>query len=216
MEPHLPLVRKIASLMGRRIGRCVEVDDLVNFGVMGLADALRKFDPARGVKFETYCLHRVRGAIQDGLRRWDHVSRKIRAKATHLEKQRRELEQVLCRPPSEMELARHLGLGCQRLMTILRQVAPASPSSHVAINGIGDIEDRSRNGHLERRDTAFFVLSRLPLRARWVLAIHFLEDMSFRAISQAIGLSPGRIGQIHQETLGRLRRDRLARSGGAA
>src|SRR6201987_4585260 len=110
VERYLPLVKYNAERIWSRLPDGVELDDLISAGVFGLMDAIDAFDLSRGVKFETYCVPRIRGAMLDELRTMDWVPRLVRSKATKMEEARKELEARHGRPPTDVELAEHLGL----------------------------------------------------------------------------------------------------------
>ena len=124
-----PLVKFVASRLAAGLPQNVEQADLVSYGIFGLIDAIDKFDPERGYKFETYAIARIKGAILDELRSIDWVPRSVRAKAREVERAFSKLEASLGRSPSEAELAEALGCSESQLQTTLSQVTAREPSS---------------------------------------------------------------------------------------
>src|SRR5262245_21078347 len=125
-EEYLPIVRYVADKMIERLPHNVQVEDLVSAGVFGLFDAVEKFDMARGVKFETYCVGRIRGAMLDELRHMDWVPRLTRASANKVEEAYAKLERELGRPPKDAELAAELKISIEALDGLYREVSGAS------------------------------------------------------------------------------------------
>src|SRR3990170_4290665 len=126
IEEYLPIVRYVAERMSERLPKSVQVDDLVSTGVFGLLDAIDRFDIKRGVKFETYCVGRIRGAILDELRAMDWVPRLTRARANKLQDTYARLEKQFGRAPTDLELSRELGLTLEQLDALYREVSGAS------------------------------------------------------------------------------------------
>ncbi len=126
LKKYLPLVRNVAGRMAVGFPRSVELSDLINTGVIGLVEAFRNFDPARGVKFETYAVPRIRGAILDELRALDWVPRSTRARSREIDRAQTHLENDKGRPPTDAELARELGFTVQELITAQGEVCSSN------------------------------------------------------------------------------------------
>lgn len=213
------LVRFVASREAVRLPPGVNVEHLVSDGILGLIDAIKRFDPDRGVKFETYAIPRIRGAIGDSLRRQDPAPRSVRAKAKDLNRARSELEVELGRAPEQAELAKHLGLSVQELWTLQSDAAVAvlvSLEEHDA----GDDDRASLSGQLkdvsETPEDQFSVdvemaqmigeaVSRMSPRSRAVLALYYLEDRTLAEIGRLLGVTESRVSQLQSRVLDSMR-----------
>ncbi len=222
-----PLVKMVAGRMAMTLPPNVEIDDLIGFGVLGLLDAIEKFDPSRGVRFETYAVARIKGAILDGLRSTDWVPSSVRQKARELEQTYAEMESRLGRPPTDQEVAQALGLSREELDSWLMEV---SRSCLVSLEDLrfGEAEEGEGFDPLERivdpnaedpvrkaewQDVCRLLgeaIDKLPDKERLVIALYYYEGMTVREIAQTMGLSQSRISQLHGKAILRLR-GRLAR-----
>jgi RNA polymerase sigma factor FliA len=210
-----PLVKFVAGRVGAGLPSSVDSGDLVSSGVFGLIDAIERFEPDRGVKFETFAAPRIRGAIYDGLRQLDWVPRSVRSRARDVERAFAELEARRGRAPSDEELAEHLGITGAELTRWLASIAAttvgpldrAIDAGHepAALDGKGFdspsavIEDR------ELRDVMRSEIRRLPEREKLVLSLYYDEGLTLAEIGQVLGVTESRVSQIHTKSVLHLR-----------
>jgi RNA polymerase sigma factor for flagellar operon FliA len=215
-EEYYPIVRYVAEKMIERLPHNVQVEDLVSAGVFGLFDAIEKFDLGRGVKFETYCVNRIRGAMLDELRHMDWVPRLTRARANKLEEAYTKLERANGRPPTDVELARELQISVEALDELYREVSGASIVSMGRRTldkdpnqvGVDIMEDNKIEGPLEtngRKDLLDFCKKRLSTKERYILMMYYSEDLTLKEIGQILELSESRVCQLHAKLISRLR-----------
>jgi RNA polymerase sigma factor for flagellar operon FliA len=218
MERYLPLVRYIAERISIKLPKNVDVDDLSSAGIFGLMDAINGFDPARGVKFETYCTTRIRGAILDELRSLDWVPRLVRSKANQLEKAIREMEADLGRPPEDHELAEKLGLTLEEFADLERE---ASAASMVSMNKSwgsddGDDSDLPRTDiihdkkmpdpseKLQSDEIKKIITQGLSETEKMIVTLYYFEELTMKEIGVILSLSESRVCQIHSKIIVRL------------
>jgi RNA polymerase sigma factor for flagellar operon FliA len=217
-----PLVKFVAGRVAAGLPQNVEQTDLVSYGIFGLIDAIDKFDPERGFKFETYAISRIKGAIIDELRSIDWVPRSVRAKARAIERAYSKLENELKRNPDDSEVAAELGVTKAELDHTLSQV---SFTGLVALDeligrGSGDNDSGSTVGdHVSDRAydpvEAFEVdemkhlladmINRMPDRERLVLTLYYYEALTLAEIGQVLGVTESRVCQIHTKAILQLR-----------
>jgi len=218
VENFLPLVRYNAERIGAKLPDEIDNDDLVSAGIFGLLDAIDSFDLERGVKFETYCAPRIRGAILDELRNMDWVPRLVRSRASKLEKASRELESTLGRAPTKPELARQMKLPpgeFEKLMRDATAVTQVSLSrkynesdSSKDVCEIDVLEDkRGKNpvSEIQRRDLKELVTRGLTRAERLILILYYYEEMTMKEIGATLDLSESRVSQMHSAILKRLK-----------
>ena len=206
------LVKFVAGRLGAGLPKSVDTADLVSAGVFGLMDAIDKFDPDQGVKFETYAVPRIRGAILDSLRALDWVPRSVRSRSRSVQNAISELEHTLGRAPNEDEIALHLGIAVDELQKWLSDIAAGTvgPLDHL----VGDaaprtdgadvaIEDRSMRDHMRAE------IKKLPERERTVLVLYYEENLTLSEIGEVLGVTESRVSQIHSKAVLQLR-SRLA------
>ncbi|NPV71254.1 MAG: FliA/WhiG family RNA polymerase sigma factor [Firmicutes bacterium] len=227
---HAALVKYVAGRLAMGLPPYVEVDDLVSYGILGLLDAIEKFDPRRGVKFETYAIARIRGAMLDGLRALDWVPASLRQKAREIERQYQALEAKLGRPASDEEVAQALGLSVGEFQKRLATLSGVSlvylediwfgsdddEGGFRAIEMIPDPDGADPAGHLEVEETKRLVaeaIDRLPEKERLVIALYYYEGLTVKEISKIMTVSPSRVSQLHTRAIlrlrGRLSRDKV-------
>jgi RNA polymerase sigma factor for flagellar operon FliA len=220
-----PLVKYVAGRLGAGLPNSVDVGDLIGSGVFGLIDALERFDASVGVKFETFAIPRIRGAILDGLRALDWVPRSVRARGRAVEQAIAKLEAELHRSPTEVELAQELGITeteFQRWMQNLA-VATVGPLDHLMSMGGAEPHPLDGTGsavpspsasveEAELRESMRREIRRLPERERTVLALYYDEGLTLNEIGQILGVTESRVSQIHTKAVLQLRA-RLTASG---
>jgi RNA polymerase sigma factor for flagellar operon FliA len=218
MEKYLPIVKYNAERIAAKLPDEVENDDLISAGVFGLMDAIEAFDLSRGVKFETYCAPRIRGAILDELRSMDWVPRLVRNRAHKLAQATQSLEAELGRAPSEEELAGRVNLPRTEFDKLLRDataIAVVSLSrkhydsdSSREVREIDVLEDkRGRDpvSEIQKRDLKQLIVRGLSRAERLILILYYYEEMTMKEIGAALDLSESRVSQMHSAVLNRLK-----------
>ena len=218
MEHYLPLVKYTADRLATKLPDEVDVDDLVSSGTFGLLDAINAFDLGRGVKFETYCSQRIRGAILDQLRSMDWVPRLVRSRAHKVEFARAQLEMELGRKPSEQELAKKMRMSLaeyRRLQREAKAVGLVSLSrkwfetdSSRDVQEIDVLEDqRSEDPFLQfqSKDIKEWVTRGLSRAERLIIILYYFEEMTMKEIGETLALSESRVSQMHSAILDRLK-----------
>lgn len=206
LKQYAPMVRRIAVQVGSRLPRNVQLDDLIQEGMMGLLDAINRYEPKPGASFETYAKARIRGSIYDSLREDDVIPRHVRDRLTQIERAAEELRQTLGRPPEDNEIASHLGLSIDDYFAVL----DSAMSITVVDDELPDVVDENADQMkaLQHKQLAARIeekLKELPERERMVLALHYQQDLSFREVAYVLDLTPGRISQLHTQAMIRLR-----------
>ncbi|MFQ5498868.1 MAG: FliA/WhiG family RNA polymerase sigma factor [Candidatus Zixiibacteriota bacterium] len=218
---YLPLVRNVAARMAMGFPRSVELSDLVNTGVIGLIEAFKNFDPDRGVKFETYAVPRIRGAILDELRSLDWVPRSTRAKSREIDRAHAELENRLGRRPQKSELAEHLQVTVRDLHAALDDVSNANVLSLdeviyreddnrqvPRIETVVDHNSLSVLGEIEKGELRSFLvvaMDRLTNQEKLVIALYYYEELTLKEIGEVMSISESRVSQIHTRAVMKLR-----------
>ncbi len=217
---YAPLVRYVIDRLAISFPAALDSGDIYSCGIIGLIHAVDRFDPKRGVKFETYAISRIRGAIIDELRKLDPISRSTRQRARQIEQTYAQLQEELGRPATEVEVAQHLGLSPEAFNDLALQLSSTTISLDSAFEtedggetvAIADlIEDKMSPNPtqlLERKELTQRIarlLAELPERQRLVLALYYYEDLTLREISEVMGLSESRVCQIHTQAILRLR-----------
>jgi RNA polymerase sigma factor for flagellar operon FliA len=218
LEHYLYLVRYNAERIGAKLPDEVDVDDLMSAGIFGLVDAIDAFDLTRGVKFETYCAPRIRGAILDELRNMDWVPRLVRHRAHKLADATRTLEMELGRIPNEDEIARRLNMSRAQFQKLMRDATAISlvslsrkysdPDSSRDVSEIDVLpDDRSTDPVVEaqKQDLKDLVTRGLSRAERLIVVLYYYEQMTMKQIGQTLDLSESRVSQMHSAILDRLR-----------
>ncbi len=232
LNKYVPLVRNVASRMAMGFPRSVELSDLVNTGVIGLIEAFSNFDPGRGVKFETYAVPRIRGAILDELRALDWVPRSTRAKSREIERALNNLENELGRPPEKRELAKQMKITVDELHSALDDVSSTGILSldeviyreddNRQVPRIETVIDHSTHsvlGEIEKGELRSFLvvaIDRLTEQEKLVIALYYYEELTLKEIGEVMSISESRVSQIHTRAVSKLRgmvREKFALTG---
>lgn len=217
-----PLVKFIAGRLGAGLPTSVDPADLVSSGVLGLIDALERFDSTHGVKFETFATPRIRGAIYDGLRQLDWVPRSVRTKARDIQRAIAEFEGLHGRSPGDDELANHLGIDRGVLDRWLSMVASTTVGplqraldagiEPVALSGEVPAAPAAMVEDAELRTIMRAEIDRLPDREKLVLSLYYDDGLTLAQIARVIGVSESRVPQLHSKSVLHLR-SRLVAAG---
>jgi len=218
MEHYAHLVKYAAERLHSKLPDKVELDDLISAGTFGLMDAIDAFDPARGVKFETYCSPRIKGSILDELRSMDWVPRLVRARAHQLTKATQSLETHLGRKPTEQETAEELNMDMEEFNRLLRD---ANAVTQVSLNtkysdGDGEkdireidiIKDQKSEDPLteaQKRDLKNLLIKGLTRAERLIVVLYYYEEMTMKEIGATLDLSESRVSQMHSSIMARLK-----------
>lgn len=220
VSDYLPMVKKIAGLLISRLPASVDINDLVQVGVIGLMEAARQFDAGQGVQFETFASQRVRGAMLDELRRADWLPRQVRRNARQIEEAITKLEQKLGRVPQESEIAAELSLDLAEYQGMLGECKGLSlvhfgdmedsdgdgPSDVVA-----NVEDKNAALPLDALTDAGFramlveAIKALPERDQLVMSLYYEQELNLKEIGAVLGVSESRVCQLHSQAIMRLR-----------
>ena len=215
----LPQVRYLARRIHERLPRHVPFEDLVHAGVIGLIDALNKFDRSKHVQFGSYAKFRIRGAILDSLREMDWGPRELRRKARKVEEAHRKLSLELSRAPSENEMAAELSLGLKEFQLLLGEIDSLEIGS-LRIESPWDGKEEDLCDYLPNapEDTPFFrclrsemkqllarVIAELPLKEQQVLSLYYFEELTMKEVGVILGIGESRVSQIHSLAVVRLR-----------
>ena len=221
IRQYMPLVKYVAGKVSVGMPESVEFDDLVSFGQFGLLDAINKYDPAKGVKFKTYAVTRIRGAIFDELRQIDWVPRSVRQKSREIEDAIVTLESRLGRTATDSEIAGSLNMSEDEYH---RTVMKVSGTSVLSLNDVwyaGDDNDNMSIGNniespsslnpdviAEREEIKKVIaqaISELPEKEKMVIVLYYHEDLTFKEIGEVLEVSESRISQLHTKANLRLR-----------
>jgi len=217
VERYLPLVKYNGERIWSRLPDGVELDDLISAGVFGLMDAIKAFDLSRGVKFETYCVPRIRGAMLDELRSMDWVPRLVRSKASKLNEAVRQLEANLGRHPTEIELAQRMELTVaelEKMITDANAVGLISlnkkwyeTDSYKDVREIDILEDKKGEDptrRIQKSDLMRLVTKGLNRNERLIIILYYYEEMTMKEIGSTLDLSESRVSQMHSAIVQRL------------
>ena len=221
LSQYLPLVRNVASRMALGFPKSVELGDLVSTGVCGLIEAFKNYDPERGVKFETYAVPRIRGAILDELRSLDWVPRSTRARAREIERGVLKLEAKLGRTPNDVELAAELKYD---LKDLYKAMDDTNSTVLLSLDEMIYRDDDNRQVprvetvQIESRDSVLSDLEKQELRAyltiaisnlseqeKLVIALYYYEELTLKEIGEVMSISESRVSQIHTKAVLKLR-----------
>jgi RNA polymerase sigma factor for flagellar operon FliA len=226
MERYFPLVKYNGERIWQRLPDGVELDDLVSAGVFGLMDAIDAFDMNRGVKFETYCVPRIRGAMLDELRTMDWVPRLVRSKASKLSEATKQLEAKFGRTPTAQELADHMQMDVkelERMMVDANAVNLISlnkkwyeTDSYKDVREIDILEDKKGEDptrRIQRNDLMRLVTKGLNRNERLIIILYYYEELTMKEIGATLDLSESRVSQMHSSIVQRLQSQLVRRRG---
>jgi RNA polymerase sigma factor FliA len=221
IRQYAPLVKYVAGKVAASMPNTVEFEDLVGFGVFGLLDAIEKFDPDKNVKFKTYAVTRIRGAIFDELRSIDWVPRSVRQKTKEIEDAVVNLEAKLGRPASDQEIASSLGVSEDDFLKTMLKISSTSVLSLNDVWYSGDDADKISIGEsiespssmnpdstVEREEVKRVIvqaIGELPDKEKKVLVLYYYEDLTLKEIGQVLEVTESRVSQLHTKAILRLR-----------
>jgi len=218
---YAPLVKYVAGRIGSGLPAHVDEGDLVSYGLLGLIGAIERYDPDRDIKFETYAIARIKGAIIDELRALDWVPRSVRSRAREIERAITELEAKLGTAPDDEQIAAKIGISVSELEESLSDIARSSIAALDelwSVSGEGDqislldtIEDTTGPrpadalDETELRETLADAVARLPEREKLVVTLYYYEELPLREIGEVLGVTESRVSQLHTKAILRLR-----------
>ena len=217
VENYLPLVKYNGERIWARLPDGVDLDDLISAGVFGLMDAIDAFDMTRGVKFETYCVPRIRGAMLDELRTMDWVPRLVRSKANKLNDAVKTLDAKLGRQPTDVELAEHMQINVEELEKMILEANAVGlislnkkwyeTDSYKDVREIDILEDKKGEDptrRIQKTDLMRLVTKGLNRNERLIIILYYYEEMTMKEIGATLDLSESRVSQMHSAIVQRL------------
>lgn len=214
MSEHAPLVKRIAFHMMGRLPSTVQLDDMVQAGMIGLFEALKAYDTTRGASFETYARIRIQGAMLDEVRRCDWTPRSVYRKSRELSEAIRVIEEREGRDARDSEVAEQLGLEMDEYNTLVKEAAGCQVLSFDELAGVSEQSAEpsgDTSGPYQELQDDFFRhglaenIAGLPERERLVMALYYDEEFNLREIGEILGVTEGRVCQIHGQALVRLK-----------
>jgi RNA polymerase sigma factor for flagellar operon FliA len=218
---YAPLVKYVAGRLGSGLPAHVEEADLVSYGLLGLIGAIERFDPERDIKFETFAMSRIKGAIIDELRALDWVPRSVRSRAREIERAIAELEARLGRAPTDDEIAAKIGVTPEELDESLTDISRSSIAALDELWSVSDagdqvslidtIEDQSgvrpaeALDETETKELLADAIARLPEREKLVITLYYYEELTLREIGEVLGVTESRVSQLHTKAVLRLK-----------
>jgi RNA polymerase sigma factor for flagellar operon FliA len=219
---YAPLVKYVAGRIGSGLPAHVDEGDLVSYGLLGLIGAIERFDPERDIKFETYAMARIKGAIIDELRALDWVPRSVRSRAREIERAIADLESRLGRAPTDEEIATKIGISVEELeesLTAISRSSIAALDELWTLSGEGGdqvslldtIEDtegpdpQTELAQTELREALGESIARLPEREKLVITLYYYEELTLREIGEVLGVTESRVSQLHTKAILRLK-----------
>lgn len=213
---HLSKVKYIADRIAAKLPSSVERDDLYGAGVIGLIDAVERYDPSRGVAFTTFAEMRVRGAILDNLRSLDWASRTVRRRAREVQNAYGQIEKLKGAPATEEEVAMHLRMPLKELHNILREISGLNVTDldeqdeKTGLSLMDTIYDTGASPfeayeESERRQRLSEVVDKLPERERQVIALYYVEELNMKEIGAVLGITESRVSQLRTQAVVRMR-----------
>jgi RNA polymerase sigma factor for flagellar operon FliA len=216
-----PMIKYVANRIALRLPPHIEVDDLISVGVLGLIDAIEKYDASRGAKFKTYAEFRVRGSILDELRSLDWVPRSVRQKASHIDGITQKLLARFGRPPEDEEIAEEMGVSLEEFFNTLNEtrsmpiisledlgIAKESGEQQSLLDclaGKGDVDPQTQLRLNELKTIIATAIDTLPEKERLMISLYYYEELTMREIGEVLGITESRVSQIHSKAVFRLR-----------
>jgi len=217
LTEHAPLVKRLAHQMKAKLPPSVEVDDLVQAGMMGLLDAINRYEENHGAQFETYAVLRIRGAMLDELRSSDWMPRSTRANMRKVESAMAALQQQLGRPPSESEVAKSLKLSLADYQDLLGDSGghqllyyedfhdDEGGDSFLDRHAVDDADPLKSLLETDFRQTVIDAIDALPPREKMLMGLYYEEELNLKEIGAVMGVSESRVSQLHTQAVARLR-----------
>jgi len=220
LKEHAPLVRRIAYHMSTKLPQSIELDDLIQAGMIGLLDAINKYELDEDAQFTTYAAQRIRGAMVDDLRSVDWQSRGQRKNARMIEEAIMQLQHKLGRPPKESELAKHIGISLPEYQQLLQDAKcnqlinyedfqsddDDNNDDHFLDRNLSDTDDPLSlllNDNL--RDCVIAAINDLPDREKTLMSLYYEEELNLKEVGAILGVSESRVCQLHSQAVARLR-----------
>ena len=221
IKKYSPMIKYVANRIAMRLPPHIEVDDLISVGVLGLMDAISKYDSSRGAKFKTYAEFRVRGAILDELRSLDWVPRSIRQKASQVDKVVVALQSKLSRQPEDEEVAKEMGLSLDQFHNTLNEtksipifsledlgIAKESGEQQSLLDclaGKADADPQTQIRLVELKEIIAKAIDALPEKERLMVSLYYYEELTMKEIGAVLDITESRVSQIHSKAVYRLR-----------
>lgn len=219
IKQYQPLVRKLAHYMMAKLPASVEVDDLIQVGLIGLADALSRYEATQGVQFETFATQRIRGAMLDELRGNDWMSRGSRKSQKDIETHMRRLEHRLGRSPTESEIAKEMGLSLADYQALLNKVRGTQLVYLEDMSRSSEDDDNFLDRHVadadadpmnmlrdqRLRESLVAAIKSLPEREQYIMSMYYEQDMNLKEIAAVLDVTESRVCQLHSQSIARLR-----------
>ncbi|WP_404376512.1 RNA polymerase sigma factor FliA [Vreelandella aquamarina] len=213
LTQYMPLVRRQALTLQVRLPASIELDDLIQAGMVGLLEALGRFDAAQGATFATFASQRIRGAMMDELRTRDWLPRSVRRSARAVDDTVRRLEQQYGRPPEEGEIARELGMPLSEYQQLLNDTNSGQllPFEALIADGCEPAGDEAHSRPFEQlldeqqRQTLIEAIEALPEREKLLMALYYQEEMNLKEVGAVLGVTESRVSQLHSQAVSRLR-----------
>ena len=219
---HVPLIKYIVNRIAARLPSHVDREDLLQAGIIGLMDAIEKFEPQRGIKFKTYAELRIRGAVLDSLREIDWVPRNLRKKSRDIQRAYADLEQELGRPATDQEVANRICIDLdefQKLLDQLKSINIGTFNPRISIGPDGEEietiqfiieadEEESPAALLERRELRMILggaIDDLPSNEKLVVSLYYFDELTMKEIALVLEVNESRISQLHTKAMLRLR-----------
>ena len=221
IKRYSPMIKYVANRIAMRLPPHIEVDDLISVGVLGLMDAISKYDSSRGAKFKTYAEFRVRGAILDELRAMDWVPRSIRQKASSVDKVVQSLQAKLSRSPEDEEVAKEMGISLDQFHDTLNEtksipvfsledlgIAKESGEQQSLLDclaGKADADPQTQIRLIELKEIIAKAIDALPEKERLMVSLYYYEELTMKEIGAVLEITESRVSQIHSKAVYRLR-----------